>query len=146
MPFSPLKLLVVYDNARGYCARIAPELVSGLVDRAFLVDAFSLEDVPQSVNPEEYDGLIFGFPIFGSGRDGSPTDAIVEFAKSLGDLDDYRVAIFSVHQIWDGPSLLRFKAVLEDQGADVVCSRSYWSFRPDHRNHELPAEIMVRIR
>ena len=146
MPFTPLKLLVVYDNARGLCGRVAPGLEKALSDRAFEVSSFSLDKVPNGFDIEEYDGLVFGFPVFGSGRDGGPTDALLRFVKQLGDLDDHRVALFCVHTIWAGPSLLRFQAMLEDQGAEVLCSQAFWALRPDHRAHELPAEIMVRFR
>ena len=146
MPFTPKKLLVVYDDTRKYCRKVAPNLVKALEDRAFLVDCHSVESLPDGLDPEDYDGLVLGFPVFGSGRDGGPSEAIQAFAKSLGDLDDFRVALFSVYQIWGGPSLLRFQAMLEDQGAEVVCSQGFWVMKPDHRAHELPAEVMVRIR
>ena len=146
MPFTPLKLLVVYDDTRKYCRKVAPGLVKALEDRAFLVDCYSTDGLPEDLEPEDYDGLVVGFPVFGTGRDGGPSEAIQAFTKSLGDLDDFRVALFSVYQIWGGPSLLRYQALLEDQGADVVCSQGFWVMKPDHRAHELPAEVMVRIR
>ena len=146
MPFTPLKLLVVYDDTRRYCRKVAPFLTKALEDRAFLVDCHSVDSIPSDLDVEDYDGLVLGFPVFGTGRDGGPSEGIQAFADSLGDLDDFRVALFSVYQIWGGPSLLRFQAMLEDKGAEVVCSQGFWVMKPDHRAHELPAEVMVRIR
>ena len=146
MPFTPRKLLIIYDDTRKYCRRVAPGLTQALIDRAFLVDCHSLDSLPSDCSFEDYDGLVLGFPVFGSGRDGGPSQAIQDFVETLGDLDDYRIALFCVYQVWGGPSLLRFQAMLEDKGAEVACNKSYWVFKPDHRAHELPAEIMVRIR
>jgi flavodoxin len=146
MAFTPLKLLLVYDNARRFCGRVAPDLKKALEDRAFEVESFPLDSIPQDLEVEAYDGLVLGIPIFGSGRDGGPSEAMTSFAKGLGDLDDHRVALFCVYQVWEGPSLLRFKAILEEQGAEVLCSQGFWVLRPQYRKHELPAEIMVRIR
>jgi hypothetical protein len=146
MGFSPLKLLLVTDNARRFCGRVAPDLQVDLEHRAFEVDAYTVDAVPADLQIGAYDGLVLGFPVFGSGRDGAPSDAILEFVKTLGDLDEIRVALFCVYQIWDGPSLLRFQSILENLGAEVHCSQAYWFLKPKHRKHELPAEIMVRIR
>jgi len=121
-------------------------MVQALEDRAFEVEALSIDQVADPVEIENYDGLVLGIPVFGSGRDGGPSDAMIRFVKELGDLDDHRVAVFCVYQVWEGPSLLRFKAILEDQGAEVLCKQGYWVLKPQHRSHELPAEIMVRIR
>ena len=146
MAFTPLKLLVAYDNARRFCGRVVPGMVNALEDRAFEVDALSLDQISGELDIEAYDGLVLGIPIFGSGRDGGPSEDMISFVKGLGDLDDHRVALFCVYQVWEGPGLLRFKAILEDQGAEVLCGQGFWVLRPQHRSHELPAEIMVRIR
>lgn len=146
MSFSPLKLLMVTDNARHFCGRVVPALKENLENRAFDVDSFELGALPDGLDIESYDGLILGFPVFGSGRDGAPSQAILDFANSLGDLDEIRVALFCVYQVWEGPSLLRFQSILENLGAEVPCSQAFWILRSKHRNHELPAEIMVRFR
>jgi hypothetical protein len=146
MAFSPLKLLMVTDNTRRFCGRVSPALQADLVHRAFEVEAYTLGDLPADLNVESYDGLVLGFPVFGSGRDGAPSQAILDFVNSLGDLDEIRVALFCVYQVWEGPSLLRFQSILEGLGAEVHCSQAFWILRPKHRKHELPAEIMVRIR
>ncbi len=146
MAFSPLKLLMVTDNTRRFCGRVTPALQADLVHRAFEVDAYTLDALPADFNVESYDGLVMGFPVFGSGRDGAPSKAILDFVETLGDLDEIRVALFCVYQVWEGPSLLRFQSILENLGAEVHCSQAFWFLKPKYRKHELPAEIMVRIR
>ena len=86
MAFTPLKLLVVYDNARRFCGRVVPGMIKALEDRAFEVDSFSLDEISGALEIEDYDGLVLGIPVFGSGRDGGPSEAMVSFVKGLGDL------------------------------------------------------------
>ena len=145
MPFRPLRLLVLYDDARGHCVRVVPAMKTLLEQRGFVVDTHRVADGPIDVSP--YRGLVIGTPVFGAGVRGvGPTDALTAFVEALPDLDDKKVALFCVYELRPGTTFDRMKALIYDKGGDVVVTWGYWLLRPDRGAHILPAECMVRIR
>lgn len=147
MPFSPLRILVVYDNARGHCGRVVPDMVERLEARAFQVDAYALDALPAELDPFDYAGLVLGTPTFGIGWKGvGPTQALSAWIKAQGGLDELRVACFTVAELRAGNTLRNLRQICLDEGAEVVVTHSYPLLDPERDAHVLPAECMVRIR
>lgn len=145
MPFSPIRLLVLYDDARGYCGRVVPRMKELLEHRAFVVDTHRIQDGPVDIAP--YSGLVIGSPVFGLGIKGvGPTAALTTFIEGLSGLDEKRVALFCVYETRPGTTFDRMKGLVLQQGAEFVASHGYWLLQPHRDEHIIPAECMVRIR
>ena len=146
MPFKPLRLLVLYDDQRGYCQRLVPRMKEMLEQRAFLVDTHRIQDGPIDTTP--YRGLVIGSPSFGLGiRGAAPTPALEAYVREqLPDLDDVPVALFVVFELRPGNALDRMKGMIFDKGAELVVAREYGLLRMDTEDHTIAAECMVRIR
>lgn len=145
MPFTPLKLLIAYDDHRGYCGKVVPRLREMLEHRAFHVETLVIDGSEPDLDLEDYDGLVLGTPASGLSPD-SPSDKVRDFVVALDDLDEVRVAIFSVFDVRPGTCLDAFAELVLDHGAEVVAGHPYWLLRPGEKEHFLPAECMVRIR
>lgn len=147
MPFTPLRLLLVHDPEKGLTSKVVPGMVQRLEQRAFKVDAHTLADVPSDVDPFDYDGLILGTPCFGLGWKGvGPTQALSDWIKDQGGLDDLRIAAFCVYQARPGNTLRNLRQICMDEGAHVVVAQPYGMLNLEEDAHVLPAECMVRIR
>lgn len=145
MPFRALRLLILYDDARGHCARVIPRMKELLEHRAFLVDLHRVQDGTVDVAP--YRGLIIGSPSFGIGlRGAGPTSALADYVSALPDLDGKKVAVFCVYELSPGTTLDRMKGMVFEKGADLVVAHAYWLLKPRQGDHVLPTECMVRIR
>lgn len=146
LPFVPIRLLVLYDNQRGYCARVLPNMLRLLEHRAFIVDTHDIAD--GAVDISSYKGLILGSPVFGLGLRGvGPTDALTTFVQhQLPDLDEHKVAVFCVHELRPGLTLDRMRGLVYEKGGGFVAGHAYSLLRPRNGEHVLPAECMVRIR
>ncbi len=117
-----------------------------LEDRAFLVEAVSLGS-PGDVDASAFDGLVLGIPVPGLGmRGGGVSPSMQRFVESLGELDEVRVALFSVYTVRSGDTLELFRALLEERGAEVVVAQALSRLAPSRNEHVLPTECMVRIR
>ena len=44
MPFTPIRLLLLFDNQRGYCEKVIPRMREMLERRAFSVDVHAIQD------------------------------------------------------------------------------------------------------
>lgn len=148
MPFTPLRLLVAYDPAGGLCGGVLPRMKQLLEDRAFEVDVMEIPEDPEPVDLYDYAGLILGTPAFGIGWRGvGPTERVERWVKAQAEeLDEVRVAIFCVAQLRPGWTLRNTQQLVRDLGGEVVCTQAYSALRPEHEEHVLPAECMVRIR
>ncbi len=146
MPFQPIKLLVLYDDRKGYCGRVVPRMVEMLRHRAFLVDTHRIEDGPVDIEP--YKGLVLGSPVFGLGLRGvGPTPELTRYVvDELPDLDERKVAVFCVHELRPGLTLDRMKGLVRERGGEPIAAWAYWLLRPRRGEHVIPAECMVRIR
>ncbi len=146
MPFQPLKLLVLFDDRRGYCARVIPKMTELLQYRAFQVDTHRIQDGPVDIQP--YAGLIMGSPVFGLGLKGvGPTPELTRYVlDELPDLDDKKVAVFCVYEVRSGLTLDRMKGLIYEKGAQLVVAHGYSLLKPHRAEHILPTECMVRIR
>jgi hypothetical protein len=145
MPFVPLRLCIVYDNARGHCGRVVPRMKTMLENRAFLVDTHEIGQGLLEVG--RYRGLIFGTPVTGLGiRGEGPSRALRAFIEGLPSLDEHQVAIFCVYETRSGNTFDRMKNLLFDKGAHFVAEQAFWALRPLENDHVIPAECMVRIR
>ncbi|HJN74375.1 MAG TPA: hypothetical protein QGF58_10630 [Myxococcota bacterium] len=147
MPFSPPRLLVAYDDADGLCPTVVPRLVELLEDRAFQVEEHVIGDRPESLDLYGYQGLVVGTPSYGLGlRGAGPSERVQRFIEAQEDLDEVRVAVFCVYKVRPGNSLRNTRQLVRDRGGEVVCTFAYSKLRPEHDEHVLPAECMVRIR
>lgn len=145
MPFEPIRLLILFDDARGYCGRVVPRMKELLEHRAFDVDVHRIQDGPVDIAP--YKGLVIGSPCFGLGIKGvGPTPELTAFLEDLNDLDEKKVALFSVYEAGLGTTFDRMKGLVLSLGAEFVAAHGYWLLRPHHDEHVIPAECMVRIR
>ncbi|NOY28191.1 MAG: hypothetical protein GXP62_20190 [Oligoflexia bacterium] len=145
MPFTPIRLLILIDDARGYCSRVVPRMKELLEQRAFAVDVHRIQDGPVDIAP--YRGLVIGSPAFGLGIKGAgPTPELTAFIQALEDLDEKKVALFCVYQLRPGTTFDRMKGLVLELGADFVASHAYSLLRPHDMEHVIPAECMVRIR
>ncbi len=117
-----------------------------LEDRAFLVEEVSLGS-QEDVDATSFDGLVLGIPVPGLGlRGGGVSPSMRRFVESLGDLEEVRVAMFSVYTVRSGDTLELFRALLEERGAEVVAAQALSRLVPARNEHVLPTECMVRIR
>jgi hypothetical protein len=147
MPFEPLKLLLAYDDEKSLCGRVVPRMKQLLEDRAFLVDTLVIGDSPEPVDLVEYAGLILGTPSFGVGlRGAGPSEAVRAWVGAQGGLEEVRVATFSVYEIRPGNSLRNIRQLVRDHHGEHIAGHAYWLLKPEHDEHVLPAECMVRIR
>jgi hypothetical protein len=145
MPFEPLHVCIVYDDARGHCGRVVPRMKQMLEHRAFLVDTHEIGAGPLDIAP--YQGLVFGTPVTGLGvRGQGPSSRLREFIEALPDLDEHKVAIFCVYETRPGNTFDRMKNVLFEKGAQFVAEHAFWVLAPQRGDHIIPAECMVRIR
>ncbi len=145
MPFTPLKLLIAYDDHRGYCGKVVPRMREMLEHRAFHVDTLVIDGSSTFVDLEDYDGLVIGTPASGLSPTG-PSQAVVDFIGALEDLDEVRVALFAVFDLRPGTCLDALAELVLDHGGEVITGQPYWLLKPAEREHFLPAECMVRIR
>lgn len=145
MPFKPLRLCIVVDNAGGRCTRVVDRMKEMLEHRAFIVDTHEVGQGPLDLAP--YAGLIFGTPVPGLGIRGvGPSRRLREFIEQLPALDGTRVAIFCVYDLRPGDTFDRMKNLLFEKGAEFVAEQAFWVLRPHEHDHIIPAECMIRIR
>lgn len=145
MPFKPHRLLIAFDPAGGLCGAIVPRMKELLEERAFLVDVHELGGEPADIGP--YRGIVLGAPVPGLGvRRTGPTERVAAFVRGADGIDEKKVALFCVHRARPGDTLTRMRALVEEQGAEVVVEQEYWRWWPDRAEHVLPAECMIRIR
>lgn len=145
MPFTPLKLLIAYDNDRGYCGRVVPRMREMLEHRAFQVETLVLDGSTPDLDLEAYDGLVLGMPASGLNPE-QPTQKVQDFIAAVDDLDEVRVALFCVYDARPGTCLDALAELVLDHGGEVVTGHPYWLLRPAKNEHVIPAECMVRIR
>lgn len=147
MPFKPLKLLLAFDDERGHCGRVVPRMKQLLEDRAFEVELHEIGDSPQRVDLYDYAGLVLGTPSFGVGlRGAGPTERVKAWVEAQGGLEEVKVATFSTYEVRAGNSLRNIRQLVRDQHGEHVAGHAYWLLKPEHDEHVLPAECMVRIR
>ena len=145
MPFEPIRLLIAYDDTRGFCGAVVPRMKQMLEDRAFQVDTFVLGGQPPELEP--YAGLILGAPVLRSGmRPSSVPPSMVAFLDGADALDEKKLAVFSVYGVWPGTMVDALKQKVGDLGAECVAGYAYWRLKTDWGEHVVPAECMVRIR
>jgi flavodoxin len=145
MSFTPLKLLIAYDNDRGYCGRVVPRMREMLEHRAFQVESMVIDGSNPDLDLEEFDGLVLGTPASGVSPDG-PSQKVQDFIAAIDDLDEVRVALFCVYDFRPGKCLDALSELVLDHGGEVVAGHPYWVLRPARDEHVIPAECMVRIR
>jgi hypothetical protein len=143
VPFEPLRLLLLFDDAHGFCGRVVPRMRSLLEQRAFLVD---LREVKSgSVGDlDPYAGIVIGSPVLGVR--GRPTEAIARYLRDLPSLGERAVALFCVYFVRAGSTLDQMRALVAGKDGRVIAEQRYAVARPQHGDHVLPTECMVRIR
>ncbi len=142
---SPVRICVLYDNTRGFCARSVRELARLLEQRAFIVTTHDIADGPLSL--EDYTGVVVGSPVFGLGLRGvGPTHALTRFIADLTSLEGRQVAIFCVYATRPGNTLERMRHMLDAKGANLVVEQAFWVAAPKRDAHVIPTECMVRMR
>jgi hypothetical protein len=143
VPFEPLRLLLLFDGAHGFCGRVVPRMRTLLEQRAFLVD---LRDVNSGSVGEldPYAGLVIGGPVLGVRA--KPSAAILQALGDLPALGDRAVALFCVYLVRGGATFDRMRALVAERRGRVIAEQPYAFGRPRHGDHVLPTECMVRIR
>lgn len=145
MPFEPLRVCIVYDNARGHCGRVIPRMKEMLEHRAFLVDTWEVGQGTLDIAP--YRALVLGTPVLGLGLRGEgPSARLRAFIEQLPDLDEHQVALFCVYELRPGNTFDRMKNLVLEKGARLVAEHSFWVLHPQAGDHIIPAECMVRVR
>jgi hypothetical protein len=145
VPFQPIRLLVLFDDERGWCGRVVPRMKELLEHRAFQVDTHAIAAGPVDIAP--YRGLVIGSPVTGLGlRGAGPSEALSDYVDALPDLDEHKVALFCAYLTRPGNTFDRMKGMVLARGAQVVATHAYWLLQPARNEHVIPAECMVRIR
>lgn len=145
MPFIPIPLLILYDDAKGYCQRVLPGLEPLLTHRGFKVQSHRIQDGEIDVQP--FKGLIIGSPVYGLAFKGAaPSEALFEYVQALDDFERHKVAVFCVHPFRLGTSLDRMKGMVLEKGGEIVAARAYPLLKLNPHDHVIAAECMVRIR
>ena len=142
VPFTPKKLLVTYDPAGGLCARVVPEMVKMLEDRAFVVEVQPIAAGELSV--EDYHGVVLGTPV--GLRGGGASEPALGWVGRAQGIEEKKVAVFSAFWLREGGAAAQLRRKVEETGAEVVVDYGYWLVRPADGKQVLPAECMVRIR
>ena len=122
MPFEPIRILILIDDARGYCGKVVPQMVLLLEQRAFTVDVHRISDGEIDISP--YKGLILGSPCYGVAIKGvGPTEDLVQYVQThMPDLEDYGVAVFCVYELRAGLTLDRMKGLVKSCGGNIVAA------------------------
>jgi len=145
VPFTPLDLLILFDDTRGWCGRVVPRMKDLLEERGFKVATHRIQDGPVDVS--SYQGIILGAPTFGLGLKGlPPDDALVDFIDAVDDIEEQQIAVFTVYRLWPGNALERMKGLVLRVGARFVAWHGYPLSKLESGEHVIPAECMVRIR
>lgn len=145
MPFRPRRLLIAYDDTRGWCGAVVPRMKEMLEERAFQVDTCVLGGEVPDLEP--FHGVILGAPELGLGlREPALPESIARFIASAEGLDEKKVAVFSVFGGLPGRLTQLIRAKVVETGAEVVAEYAYWRLRPQGGEHVIPAECMIRIR
>lgn len=144
MPFVPLHLCILYDDARGHCGRVVPRMKLLLEERAFIVDLHEVSQGPLDLS--RFAGLIIGTPVLGLGWKGvGPSARLRTFLESTEGLAGKKVAIFCVYELRPGDTFDRMKNLLFEKGAELVAEQARWIGDLTREEHVIPAECMVRI-
>ena len=145
MPFSPIPMLILYDDAYGHCRRVLPGLEPLLSHRGFAVQSHRIQDGPIDIRP--FKGLIIGSPVSGLGFKGAaPSEALFEYVQALDGFERHKIAVFCVYPFRLGTSLDRMKGMVLEKGGEIVAARAYPLFKLNPDDHVIAAECMVRIR
>ena len=145
MPFTPIPMLILYDDAGGHCLKVITGLVPLLAARGFSVETHRIQDGPIDISP--FKGLILGSPVSGLGFKGAaPSDALFEYVQDLDDFERHQVAVFCVYPLRLGTSLDRMKGMVLEKGGSIVAARAYPLMKLNPNDHVIAAECMVRIR
>ena len=145
MPFAPLPLLILFDDADGRCGRVVPRMKELLEHRGFLVTTHRIEDGPVDATP--FQGIVLGAPTFGVGlKDLPPSDALVDYVDAIPDIDEKQIAVFTVYTVWPGNALERMKGLVLRLGARFVAWHGFPVSNLSKGEHVIPTECMVRIR
>lgn len=145
MPFKPVRLLIAYDDSRGFCGAVVPRMKQMLEERAFAVDTFVIGGALPDL--ERYTGLIVGAPVLRLGlRPSTLPDSVAVFLDGVDALDEKKLAVFSVYAVWPGTMVEALKQKVGELGAECVAEYAYWRLKPEWGEHVVPAECMIRIR
>jgi aspartate-semialdehyde dehydrogenase len=145
VPFRPRRLLIAYDDTRGWCGAVVPRMKQMLEERAFSVDTLVLGGEIPDLEP--YHGVILGAPDLGPPmREPVLPESVAKLLAEGEGIDEKKIGVFTVFGLLPGrmSQLLRAKAA--ETGAEVVAEYAYWRLRPQGGEHVIPAECMIRIR
>ena len=145
LSFSPIPLLIVVDDTRGWCMRVVPKMKSMLEQRGFLVTVHRMQDGPVALDGHR--AVIIGAPTLGAAiRDRPPTDAFADYVESICGLDEVQMGVFTVYAWRTGDAVQRLKGLGLRVGPRFIAGHAYPRFNLDRGAHILPAECMVRVR
>ncbi|MES2639932.1 MAG: hypothetical protein V4850_10635 [Myxococcota bacterium] len=149
MPFKPIRILIAYDDTRGFCGAVVPRMKQMLEERAFQVDTFVIggQTPQESPDLEPYGGIVVGAPVLRLGlRPSTVPPAVAAFLDGAEALDEKKLAVFSVFGAWPGTMVEALKQKVGELGGECVAEYAYWRLKPEWGEHVVPAECMIRIR
>ena len=145
MPFEPIPILILIDDARGWCAKVVPGLTEMLANRGFHAKVHRMQDGPVEV--AGYRAILLGAPTFGFGiRSRAPSEDFAAYVEALEGLDELSIGVFTVFASRPGDSLQRLKGLVLRTGARFIAWHGYPRWNLSKGAHVLPAECMVRVR
>ena len=145
MAFEAIPLLVVVDDAKGWCSRVVPDLKTMLENRGFEVDVHRMQDGPVALDGHK--AVLIGAPTFGAAlRTRPPTDVFAAYVESIEGLDEVQMGVFTVYGVRTADAVQRLKGLVLRVGARFIAGHAYSRWQPEKGAHILPAECMVRVR
>ena len=98
MPFRPRRLLIAYDDTRGWCGAVVPRMKQMLEERAFSVDTLVLGGEIPDLEP--YHGVILGAPDLGPPmREPVLPESVAKLLAEGEGIDEKKIGVFTVFEI-----------------------------------------------
>ncbi len=146
MPFvAPRILYVVHDNGGGF-EQVLSTIQTMLENRAFEVDRLLVGQGAAPADLDSYAGIVIGTTVQGLGFGAELSPELKQCVEGLGDLEEVRVALFSVYRLRPGRVLEDLESFVGGLGAEVVARQALGGKNMDKAIHFIPTECMVRIR
>ena len=146
MPFvAPRILYVSHDDGGGF-EQVLSTIQTMLEDRAFEVDRYAVGRDAAPADLEGYAGIVIGTTVQGLGFGAGLSPDLKQSVEELGDLEEIRVALFSVYRLRPGRVLEELEQFVDGLGAEVVARQALGGKNMNKAIHFIPTECMVRIR
>jgi hypothetical protein len=146
LPFVAPRILYVAHDSGGGFEQVFSTIQTMLEDRAFAVDLHRVGQDASPANLDAYAGVVIGTTVQGMGFGVELSPDLKKCVEGLGDLEEVRVALFSVYRLRPGGVLEELESLVDGLGAEVVARQALGGKNMDKGMHFIPTECMVRIR